>query len=126
MVWWPARASFEDSCRSVPVVDMVVLLLSASLSCDLKLSRGNKRSSVPSEARLVRTSSFDVNVIVSPRAMIASMASSNCSIKNCSDIFFTHACPQVLQGAKLQLFDCAFAPAQLSRNLSNAFLFGKT
>src|SRR6185295_11774934 len=118
----------EACCFSVPVAVIVALLLSVSFRLDLKSSRGSRRSSLASAASSCSAGSSAVNVIapLDAGATIASTASFSWSIKNCSDIFITQARAQVLQRAKLQLFYCSLAPAQLLSNLANTFLFGKT
>ena len=77
---------------AVVLPDFVIaaLLISVSLKFNLKLSRGSSRKSVPRLMRSARFCSQAAATIASSRAMIASIDSFNWSIKNCSDIFFTH------------------------------------
>src|SRR5687768_9607692 len=117
------RTFLGGCCASFPgvalVVVIVALLLNSSLRLDLKLSRGIADSSAASAERLSSVSSPLLGKSALRRAMIASMDSSSWLINSCSDILITHEPSQGLQRAELQLFDCAFAPAQLLSNLAN-------
>src|SRR5262249_60104476 len=53
-------------------------------------------------------------------------SSSNRSINGCLLIASTYSSTQSFYRSKLKLFDCTFGPAELFRNISDAFLFNET